>query len=438
MKKIHQKFFLTISTAAVMVGILAFSSKLPSRSALAQIFADKNITVEAATPTSQAPAWTITQKITEAAQLLKGAKPGVFGDPITYNEQRFSFSGGVITNHNVQIKEPEKEIALAVLDTQTGQIKTFFIRKSGEDLLTPPGWQINILERPSGITWNGWNTSYKIIQPENYVVIGNVYPDETDTTVRQKKNGRTVYITQRTVAYRYYVPYSPDLNSYDLAGLGQSYIKNVVAQAFADLRTEGVGSQAVSGSSVADVFGSHTDFFERIPLLEQTDLTEFEINPSDTVKRAEIIIGANGTAAFNATCNSVAACGWLQFTPGTYAMIVKAYPTAHLIPDFKAGAADHLNSMKAAILLYDTNLKSLLTTDPNVLNDQNLEEYLASSYNGSPNHAKATLKAAIISGIEDWINALTSKNGGLKNETVGYLTKLRWLKQNNIPAVAVN
>jgi len=48
-----------------------------------------------------------------------------------------------------------------------------------------------------------------------------------------------------------------------------------------------------------------------------------------------------------------------------------------LIKDFKTGAADHLNSMKSAILLYDENLKGLIKINgQKVLTDPKLEEYL--------------------------------------------------------------
>jgi len=125
----------------------------------------------------------------------------------------------------------------------------------------------------------------------------------------------------------------------------------------------------------------------------------------------------------------------LQFTPATYAQLVKAYPKAALIKDFKTGAADHLNSFKAAILLYDQNLKGLIKSNgTKVLQDLNLEEYLAASYNGAPSRASKSLAASILSGIQDWVNALSGKKGGLATETKGYLAKLRYLQDHNVPS----
>ncbi len=435
-KHFRSKLVLSIICVAIaaVIGALQVDA-----STLSGFFTSRQIIITVtpiptATPT---PTWTVTQKIQEAKELLKDAQPGVFGDPITYTEQRYSASG---KSSIKQIKEPEKEIAIAALNTDTGEIKTFMIRKRGGDLIAPAGWQMDVLQRPSGIRWNGWNTAYMISQPQHYVVIGNVYPDETDKKVAQKKpaspagrNGKTVYVTQRTVQYRYYVPYGPDLHTTGLAQIGQTYTQSMVTQALNELRVAGVESHAFPNNLVANIFASHANFFEHIPLLEQTDMSEFQIDPVNTVERAQVIIGANGPGAFNATCNNSSACGWLQFTPATYKMIHDGYPAAKLIDDFKSGAADHANSMKAAILLYDSNLLGLIKSQgPQVVNDPKLEEYLASSYNGAPRWVRSTLAAALLNGIQDWINALTPKTGGLKDETKGYLVKLRWLQQHSL------
>ena len=107
------------------------------------------------------------------------------------------------------------------------------------------------------------------------------------------------------------------------------------------------------------------------------------------------------------------------------------YPSARLVTDFVSGAADHVNSIKAAILLYDYNLRGLIKSNgQKVLQDPRLEEYLAASYNGSPSRATKSLSASILSSVADWIDALTSKKGGLASETRGYLVKLRYLQEH--------
>src|SRR5258708_7148368 len=272
MKLFRSKLFIT----AGILTALAIGGALNARAqVLANIFSARQITITVMPSISPIPAWTISQKVAQAKELLAEAKPGVFGDPITYKEQRFNGTEGNLTQHEREFKEPEKEIALAVLDTSTGDVKTIFIRKKGADLITPPGWQIEILQRPSGIRWNGWDTAYQLNQPQTYIVIGNVYPDEHDVKILQKnKAGKKIYITQRTIDYRYYVPYSPALHSSGLAQAGEAYIKDIVIKALTELKAAGVMSQAQPGTLLADVFGAHGDFFQRIPLLEQTDMTE--------------------------------------------------------------------------------------------------------------------------------------------------------------------
>lgn len=438
MKIAKLKLLLAIFRSVFVILFCVSQVKAQSISSLTGLFSKKQIDIVVSPSLTPTPVpWIISQKIIEAEGLLKNATLTVGDKDIAYTETRYTLVNGKLAPTVKSLKEPEKQIALAVLDTSSGQIQIVTIIKRGAELIAPAGWNINIIQRLTGIVWNGWNTAYKINLPVHSIVIANVYPNEKDTKVAQKVKGKIVYVTQRAITYELYVPYSPDLHSSDLVSSGLSYTSSIVSKAFDGLRVANVKSRSVSGSFVADVFASHSEFFGHIPLLEQTDLTEFEIDPQNTVERAQVIIGANQDQAFDSTCNSSSACGWLQFTPSTYATIVKDYPSAKLIKDFKTGAADHVNSMKAAILLYDENLKGLIATyGQKVLTDPKLEEYLASAYNGSPRHVYATLTASIIAGIQDWVDGLTSKKGGLKDETKGYLVKLRWIQQHPSSSLA--
>ena len=57
-------------------------------------------------------------------------------------------------------------------------------------------------------------------------------------------------------------------------------------------------------------------------------------------------------------------------------------------------------------------------------------------YGGAPGWFYKPLTASILGGIQDWVNALTSKTGGLKDETKGYLVKLRWLQEHQSSSLA--
>lgn len=381
------------------------------------------------------PTWTLQSKIADAKTLLQQIPLQVGTEEINYTEDRVAqnSAAGMVSSTR-QLHEVDKQISLAVLNPMTGDLKTVVIDKRGEDLIAPAGWNIEVLPRPNGIRWNAWNTAWRVNTPTGYVVIADVYPDDQQVTVPQRQGRKTVYVTQQVVDYVFYSPYSPDLHSDELVNDGRKYIHDTVSQALADLKSKNIVSRAEPRTLVADLFAPRAETFAQIPLLENTDPAEFLLDPQSTVQRVETIIGANTDAAFGKTCNGVSACGWVQFTPKTYASIAKLYPSAQLITDFKTGAANNQNSMEAAILLYDENLRSLIHSNGSgIVNDPKLSEYLAASYNGNPIYARNTLAVAILSAVSDWMNALSTKNGGLRSETQTYLVKLRYLEQNNLP-----
>ena len=98
-----------------------------------------------------------------------------------------------------------------------------------------------------------------------------------------------------------------------------------------------------------------------------------------------------------------------------------------LIKDFEKGASDHLNSMTAAILLYDYNLSHLIKRHGDkITKDPRLEEYLAAAYNGGPARVSRSYTATILNKINEWF-------GHLRPETKGFIKKLRFLQENNLP-----
>jgi len=427
---VSQKSFRLILLGLAGVAVLAVGLAFQRSAGAFSLLDGLDISVVfSPSPTPAPSAWTFQDKIAEAKQMLAGMTLKVGTANISYVENRISSTGSISKK---TIKDPEREIALAALNTETGEISIFKITKRGAELIAPSDWQITIISRVNGINWNAWNTSYRVEYPENNVIIANLYPDEKNKTMSRVVKGKRSYYVSQTIDYKFYSPYSPDLHKPELINAGKRYIRDMVAQALSELQQSATGSISIPGSSVHDVWKDKAEYFARIPLLEQSDLTEFILDPDTTVDRIYTLIGANGSGAFAGTCNSSSACGWVQFTPGTYKMIVKTYPSAGLMKDFLAGAADHENSIKAAILLYDYNLKGLIKSNgQKVLQDPRLEEYLAASYNGSPNRTTKSLAASIFHAVEDWIDALTSKKGGLANETRGYLVKLRYLQEHS-------
>ncbi len=412
----------------ILGGLLTFGVFIIFQgSSNAKILSNNIIEIEN-TPLPPSKDWGLVEKMDEKDDLLKALPLNVSTRSLDFYENRITQNGDKISISRKKLTEQNKDIGMKIMNVDNGEIEiikvSIRVEKDGIRLISPPGYQIDIVERASGIRWNKWNTLYKISSPANWLVLKNKYPDVTEQTQKvavKDKAGKKRTISKKfsTVEEFVYSPYSGELHTPELIEAGREYLKSVVASAMADLKV----NSALLPS-----------FFARLPILEQTDMTEFNANPQISVDRVLVLIGANKDVAFKKTGSKAGALGWVQFTPTTYKNIRKGYPAANLIADFAIGAADHLNSMKAAILLYDYNLAGLVKKFGNkILDDPKLEEYLAAAYNGKPSRASLSLKASILAGLDDWVDALSSKRGGLANETKGYMTKIRFLQENNLP-----
>jgi hypothetical protein len=173
------------------------------------------------------------------------------------------------------------------------------------------------------------------------------------------------------------------------------------------------------------------------------DLSEFLLDPTWTTERVYALIGANRERTAAYTCNTASACGLMQFTPATYALMVKTYPKAKLVKKFLDGARDPLNATKAAFLLHEYNLSlfkkqlpanafTALVADPALL-----EEALSSAYNTGAARVIAVLKAynANAQKFADWTDAQgTGTKQKLVTETKGYIAKLRFVRDQWDPS----
>lgn len=369
------------------------------------------------TANNEKASWTYEQKLEEARKLLAGETPWVGPTEHKFSESRFIMTNGQFKRSTSNYSEPELRIPLAVLEKVTGRVSVVTITMKGGSIISPPGFPIEIEYRSNGIGWNWWNTQYAA--PKGYAVLLNKYPEISHS-------GRQTTMTGAFL----YAPYSSGLHAPELIEAGRSYIQNMVDQAFKELRARGIKSQAFPNVFRADLGELRPEYFERLPLVEQSDMTEFTLNPQWTGERVLVLIGANKGETFNQTRSSAGAAGWMQFTSPTYKSMRNIYPRAQLMVDFNAGAGDHLNSMIAAILLYDNNLKDLVRKfGPSIAQQQELEEYLAAAYNGAPVHMHRTLSAFFTLGLSDWI-----LGNYLKEETKGYMVKIRELKRLELMA----
>ena len=396
--------------------------------------------VQGSTASPSVPKWTYREKIKEGLKLIEGNKLELKVDTkdIIFNERRISQNKGRILVIQKQVKEPEREVGLVLLNTNTGGLSMIKTTEKGDKLSVPSGYKIEYVERANGIIKNAWNTQRIVIEPADTIVLLDVWPHfvtkKAPKNIKDKKGRvKTVYEPKKIVENVVYSPYSDGLRVSELVEAGPRHRKSDVQEAFDLLRARQVQSKAIPGNLINDLKNIlKPEFFERLPLLEQADYTEFLFDPKKTLERVDVIIGANDENAYAPTCSKKGACGWVQYTRRTYEGdkkhkgIRQIYPDAQLISDFETGAADHVNSMMAAILLYDYNLAGYLREFGNsILNDSDqLEEILASSYNGAPAHAHKSLNASILQGLDDWITKY------LKTETKEYMIKLRYIRDN--------
>lgn len=373
--------------------------------------------------------WTLAEKIEEKEDELLAIPLWLGNREIIFYENRVS-GNGTVTKKKIQ--DEEREVALKILNTKSGEVRIVKVKiaissKDGLRVISPSEYKIDIdTPRTNGIRWNQWNTMYKISEPTDWIVIKNKYPQW------KTEKGKKI------VEERIYVPYGPDIHIPEMVDAGRQHLSWIVEKSFEDLRQKRVYSKAVPGQLIADVVALDLQIFRRLPLVEGIDMNEFGTDPQKSYERVLVLIGSNKEKAYYWTESRAGARGWLQFTPSTYKAMRKTYPTAQLLNDHKVGASDHVNSMKAAILLHDYNLAGLVNRfGPKILADPRLEEYLAAAYNGKPKWVTNSLRATISKGLPDWINALSATRkdylGGLRSETKGYIEKIRYLQEHNLP-----
>lgn len=346
-------------------------------------------------------------------------------------------------------RDQEYDIALRVLDTTTCTTEIVTVRKTygtrtlavpvatkggtvwreqvqpAALLRAPAGWDIEVVRRANGIEWNNWATDFHIAAPSNRVVVGLKFPLINE----QRTKG------QSRVTEVLYVPVGRDLLAMAgvrqaLADEGLRYATELAERAFSELRAAGVPSRAVDGARVADIPQlSPRDFVYRMAV-EHMDQMEFTLDPLWTTDRIFAVIGANRERFATLTCSPASACGPMQFTSGTYRHMDASYPSAGLTNSFTEGVKDHLNVMKAAILLDDYNLAKLAS----VFGLAPMREERLAAYNTGVGRTIAVRRVAERTKTPEWTDARGRCSIANRYaecflaETKGYVVKYRYLE----------
>ncbi|HXK36291.1 MAG TPA: hypothetical protein VJ553_01815 [Candidatus Paceibacterota bacterium] len=360
------------------------------------------------------PPCDLMKAIVELEHRMLGTELKVGTKDFRYDEVR---NGSV-----VHIKDPEKQIALGLVNPLTCETHTTIVVKHGDQILTHPSVQIEPRRRANGIRWNNWATEYTVTKPEGYAVVATLYP-------YVQGSGRS-----RKIIPVFYSPYSAILHTPNMVENGLSYLSGLIASASEELRRLQVPSRAFPGTLVAD----HELYHEvamRLDANEHMDPGEFILDPRFTADRIHIIIGTNRDRTARYTCSSEKACGISQFTDPTYKTMRRNYPAAKLMADSLEGRRDHFNVTKAQLLLLDSDLATFIEAfGPDVATDPWVVEGLVAAYNTGAARVVNVRRIALKEKLEEWTEAKgvcsirNKRIDCLLDETKWYILKDRYLR----------
>ncbi len=357
-----------------------------------------------------------------------------------------------------------KEVGLAVLEPVSGNLSLIKIRKDRQNLyVETPGWEVNFERNEADRRWNSFNTAFTVLDPQDKKcvvialkwVLGPEIISYRKEKIGRKKVNTPVFST--TVKESLYIPYSRGLHLRPAILRGREHFKSDNAEAYRRLNQLGVRSLIGRTDLVTKRF--EPVVFEELVQIEHSDPEEYRVfkdakgtekisSPAVSDITAEMLgnikkyepigphervwgrFGFNGHSEFNHISNFAGAVGAMQFTNngkfGTWDIVRSKYPLARL-PGFREGATDHIYSIMAAICLHDYNTSILVQAfGEEILNDPELEHYLAAAYNGGIGNVAKSIRKGRQSGIR-WYHYLP------KQETRTYVEELDFLKSHRTP-----
>jgi hypothetical protein len=215
-------------------------------------------------------------------------------------------------------------------------------------------------------------------------VYGRKFP-VFDSALTAKKKWRAAVETAKPIEY---LPFNEDTLDPLFVSGGTEFLLATARKAIEDLRLAKVPSMAFPGELLADVVPA--EVLTTLAVIEQTDDTDFVNKKAGAFNEVLSQYGLKREEAYRYSVSSAAALGPMQFTNrrgnGTYALVVRRCPGARLDPNFERGATNLLNSMKAAICLFDIEL-SQMRSDIRLAYRDNKEVlgiFPVAAYNGGP------------------------------------------------------
>lgn len=428
--------FIFVLTASIL-GLVLFQNNLIAQ----DIFSGRTIEARGLILSTLQDDWELVNKIEAGKELLKNSPSLRFQEAPQKDKK-----GRIIKKRGQPVMEMvRKEIALAILDKETGQVfekrywlsvaeinKASDLRKKNQN--NPdnlPRFRFENAEEEFvavSVWWNSFNSDISIAREGavigRYIVVTNKY---------LMSNDDLAYPEDRT-GERYsdivYVPYSPALKDKTLIVAGKKFLNDHVRESFLELTQAGVISKAFPGKLVTETMTE--TFVKNIFLTEQTDpMMMFESNDGGLglTERVFIRLGANGEKAFRYTVSKTGASGLGQIMPKTYASMFKSYSSAQLIKNVDVGRVDIKNGIKASTLVLDDHLAGVKSRAYangsaarrrfDALTVDKIEEARGMAYNGGASKYNTAT------------GGLNTKSKGAK-ETAGFIQKFKMIRELNL------
>lgn len=305
----------------------------------------------------------ITQ-IMQAKQLLEPVKLNYALTPHykTTTQARSKTKKRVLTNYTLDIKD----IALAVLDPTTGEIKITVAMQRGSDFEFPDK-SMTIKK----VLFNGVNSRFDVVNPDHYQVLALKY------LITPTESGSKAQI-ENALYPAIYVPYSPELATPEVVAYGKDYMNGVIQKVSVALAN--VPSQSIPGKTIVEAIPP--SIIKALAYAEHT--SSANVQSLGSLNPMNVLLAGNGpdTYKYSVSNDGYFSRGIAQFIPSTYASLVTRHKELGFIPDFKAGMEDHVNSVKAMYVLLDDYAASIRKQAPQNFMESRVFEYGAAAYNG--------------------------------------------------------
>jgi hypothetical protein len=230
-------------------------------------------------------------------------------------------------------------------------------------------------------------------------VYGRKFP-VFDNALLKKKAWRAVVETAKPIVY---LPFTEDTLDPDFVRGGKQFLLGTARKAIEELRGAKVASNAFPGELLADVVPA--EVLATLAVIEQTDDGDYVEKQDGAFDEVLSQYGLKREEAYRYSVSRASALGPMQFTNrrgnGTYSLVVRRYPSARLDPNFERGATDLLNSMKAAICLFDLELAQM-RPDIRLAYRENkavLGIFPVAAYNGGPRNVEKLYRVLHRTGV---------------------------------------